>query len=86
MIQLKCKLAEYVILYSAKLMWGMECDIEKLYQEILKLEGYIQVLDSLETANDCEDLIPASLTQKITSYINSLDRESNRNCRHCPST
>jgi len=83
MIQLQCKLTEYVILYTAKLMWGLDCDIEALHQEIMKLEHYKQVKESLESPNDCTDLIPTELIQKIDSYIALLNRKRNKNCRNC---
>ena len=83
MDQLKCKLAEYSILYSAKVMWGMDCDIEELLLEILKLQGYVFVKESLETVNDCDVKIPVDLIQKIDAYIASLNRRRNITCRNC---
>ena len=83
MEQLKCKLAEYAIAYSAKVMWGMDCDLEELYQEIMKLQKYVDVKESLLTTNDCETIIPVSLIQKIDSYITSLNRRRNSTCRNC---
>lgn len=81
--ELKCKLTEYVVLYAGKVMWGMDCDLVTLQQEILKLEYYKQVLESLETTNDCTDKIPYTVTQKITSYLAQLNRVRNTVCRHC---
>jgi hypothetical protein len=83
MDQLKCKLVEYAISYSAKVMWGMDCDLEELLQEILKIQGYIFVMQSLETPNDCETIIPVDLIQKIDAYIASLNRRRNATCRNC---
>lgn len=83
MDQLKCKLAEYAILYSAKVMWGMDCDLEELLLEILKIQGYVFCLESLETVNDCEVKIPVDKIQKIDSYIASLNRRRNTTCRNC---
>ena len=83
MEQLRCKLTEYVILYSGKVMWGMDCDIEALLQEMSKIEYYLQVLETLETVNDCTDQISTDITQKINSYIALLNRKRNKNCRNC---
>jgi len=83
MIQLRCKLTEYVILYSAKVMWGLDCDIDALLQEMAKLEYYLQVLETLETVNDCDVQIPTEITQKINSYVALLGRTRNTNCRNC---
>jgi len=83
MDQLKCKLAEYAVLYSTKIMWGMDCDLEQLYAEILKLQSYINVKESLLTVNECDDIIPTALIQKIDSYIALLSRGKNKTCRNC---
>ena len=65
MEQLKCKLAEYAILYSAKIMWGLDCDIEELLLEIAKLQMYVSIKKSLETPNTCVNVISVDLIQKI---------------------
>jgi hypothetical protein len=83
MEQLKCKLAEYAILYSAKIMWGLDCDIEELLLEIAKLQMYISIKKSLETPNTCVNVISVDLIQKIDSYIASLNRSRNLTCRNC---
>ena len=83
MEQLRCKLTEYVILYSGKLMWGMDCDLEPILQEISKIEYYLQVLETLETTNSCTDQISTNITQKINSYISLLNRKRKRDCRNC---
>jgi len=83
MEELKCKLVEYSILFSAKIMWGLDCELAELRLEIRKLQQYIAVQESLETTNDCNDLIPVDLIQKIDAYIMALSRRKNRNCRNC---
>lgn len=83
MEQLKCKLAEYAILYSAKIMWGLDCDIKELLLEIAKLQMYVSIKKSLETSNTCTNVISVNLIQKIDSYIASLNRSRNLTCRNC---
>jgi hypothetical protein len=81
--ELKCKLTEYTVLYAGKILWGMDCDLAVIQQEIVKLEYYRQVLESLETDNTCTEQIPYPIRQKITSYLNQLSRVRNTVCRHC---
>lgn len=83
MNQLRCKLSEYVILYSSKIMWGMDCDIDELKLEILKIQGYLFTLEVLAESNDCINTIPVNLIQKIESYMLSLNRRKNKTCRNC---
>lgn len=83
MEELKCKLTEYISIHSGKTMWGLDCDIDELFQEILKIQLYIQIKESLLTTNECDNIIPTNLIQKINSYIVSIGRNRNKTCRNC---
>lgn len=83
MDELKCKLAEYSISYAAKIMWGMDCDVEELTLEMMKIQGYIAVKETLLTSNTCETQIPVDLIQKIEAYLAFLNRKRNLTCRKC---
>lgn len=83
MEQLKCKLAEYSIMYSSKIMWGMDCDLEAILEEMYKIQRYIFILETLQTTNTCNDKIHPTLIDKINDYIRALNRNKNRTCRNC---
>lgn len=78
-----CKLVEYSVLYSNKIMWGMDCDIEALEIELYKLYNYNKVLLSLDTTNECSTRISPSLTQKIKQYKKALTKQYSTFCRNC---
>jgi hypothetical protein len=84
---LKCKLLEYAIMYSGKIMWGLDCDLEALRQELFKINNYIEILKELETntlgEEPCIEEIPQTIVQKIDSYVAALERKKNINCRNC---
>jgi hypothetical protein len=79
---LKCKLLEYAVLYSGKTLWGLDCDLEELQIELLKVYKYLFLKKSLETPNDC-DIIPMRLQQKIEQYIKNLKRKRSSFCVNC---
>jgi hypothetical protein len=78
-----CKLVEYVTLWSNKIMWGMDCDIEPLLIELYKLYSYSKVLNTLESPNECDTHIPVKLKQKIQKYEKALTRKQTAFCRNC---
>lgn len=91
-----CKLVDYAVLYSNKIMWGSDCDIDALLLEIRKLYLYKRVQETFDTENDCNDekpvntciskiRIPVKLRQKIQQYHNALQRSNRASkfCRHC---
>lgn len=83
---INCKLAEYTVLFSNKVMWGMDCDIKPLLIEMYKLYSYKKVLNSLEFTNDCVECgikIPSKLKQKIEKYELLLSKTRTKFCRHC---
>lgn len=79
---LKCKLLEYAVLYSGKMLWGLDCELEELQIELEKLYKYIFLLESLETSNECNH-IPVTLQRKIDKYINLLNRKRSYFCKNC---
>lgn len=80
---LECKLAEYSALYSGKIMWGLDCDIEQLELELYKIYSYIFLLNTLNTANDCEYHIPVDLIQKIKQYQKAINKRNSTFCSNC---
>jgi len=79
---LNCKLVEYSSLYSSKIIWGLDCDIEELNIEIFKLKYYIEVLVSLNEVNDC-NMFPINLINKIKYYAKLLRRKRSSFCKNC---
>lgn len=82
MITLKCKLLEYSTLYSGKLLWGLDCELEELQIELDKLYKYIYLQRSLEESNDCER-ISINIQQKINNYITLLNKKRTSFCKNC---
>jgi len=80
---IECSLAEQTTLYVNKLMYGSDCDIEELRIELYKLYSYLFILESLETANDCEYHIPVELIQKIEKYKKSINKRKSKFCNNC---
>lgn len=79
---LKCKLLEYSVLFSGKILWGLDCELDELVIELKKLYSYIIIKESLDSSNEC-DHIPVSLQQKINNYINLLNRKKSSFCKNC---
>ena len=81
--KLNCKFADLTALYAGKLLWGMDCNIDALVDEILEIYGYIAILDILKDSNNCEVHIPNRLKQKIDSYIKLINRSNSNFCNNC---
>jgi hypothetical protein len=79
---LKCKLLEYSVLLSGKILWGLDCEVEQLRIEVNKIYRYIYLLESLQEPNDCKH-IPIKLQQKIKNYINQLSKNKSLFCNDC---
>jgi hypothetical protein len=82
MDNLKCKIAYYSYLFSGKLMWGLDCDIEQLEIELYKLYTYLKVYTVQQSSNECCK-IPVKLEQKVNNYIKSLSKRTSKFCKSC---
>lgn len=86
MEELKCKLAYYSYLYAGKLLWGLDCDIEGIRNEMFKMSRYISVIEIqtyTDEYNNCAEPFKQHLKEEIDRYIKSLNRKQYSFCRNC---
>ncbi len=82
---LQCRLTYYAYLYSGKLLWGLDCELEQIEIELYKLHSYIKIKEVQSESNDCTKIIPISLEQKVNNYIKLMNKKSysSKICRNC---
>ena len=82
LLKLKCRLAKYASIYSGKLIWGIDCNIDLLQQEINTIFRYLNILDIYLTENSCVH-IPQKTIKKIKSYVKDFSKNSSNFCKNC---
>jgi len=76
---LRCEALRLAVLYTQKLMWGFECDVELFENQIITLLNQVWMVESIA---DCP--IPASLYREIEICINRLqDSPIASFCKNC---
>ena len=67
----RCEFSRLVALYLQKKLWGIECDLDLLYNQIRVLNNIIQLLENQLTCK-----INTKIYNMIRVYSNRLDVES----------
>jgi hypothetical protein len=74
---LKCELTKLVHLYSSRIQWGIDCDIDKLYNRALVIRNQIAILENL-----CP--VSPSILRHITIDVNKIQNSNSINlCTNC---
>jgi hypothetical protein len=64
---LRCEALRLSVLYTQKLMWGIECDVELFENQIITLLNQVWMIENIQ---NCP--IPATLYREIEVCINRL--------------
>lgn len=81
--KLECRLSRLMAIYSGKLIWGIDCNIDLLTEEIEDVYFHLQVLEVNESANNCSTHIPQDLIKKAESYIKVSSKTNSKFCKNC---
>lgn len=67
--QLKCYLTELLILHSKRLLYGIECDLEEIFNAVLVIQRYIDILTHLHRCN-----VYGNIVDEINKYLNTIQQ------------
>lgn len=81
--KLECRLSRLMATYSGKLIWGIDCNIDLLTEEIEDVYFHLQVLEVNESTNNCSTHIPQDLIKKAESYIKVSSKTNSKFCKNC---
>jgi hypothetical protein len=73
--QLKCNLTELLVLHSKRLLYGIECDLDKMIEDVLSIQRYIDILSSLSLCN-----LYGNIVDEINKYLNMIQQTYSLTC------
>lgn len=73
--QLKCNLTELLVLHSKRLLYGIECDLDKMLEDVLSIQRYIDILNNLTLCN-----IYGNIVDEINKYLNMIQQTYSLTC------
>lgn len=76
--QLKCNLTELLVLHSKRLLYGIECDLDKMIEDVLSIQRYIDILNNLTLCN-----IYGNIVDEINKYLNMIQQTYSLTCWGC---
>lgn len=76
---LKCELARLAVLYTQRLVWGFNCDLDTLLCKIYTIRNQIAILENLSSCK-----VRGSILSNISICINQINVNSQGSfCRNC---
>lgn len=75
---LKCKFVNLMIIYSKRLLYGYNCNIDGLWEELMKLSRIIKLHEHIESCN-----LRGNILDEINKELKSINKIYGELCKNC---
>lgn len=75
---LKCKYVKLMSIYSNRLLYGYNCNIDNLWEELMKLSRIIKLHEHIELCN-----LRGNILDEINKELGSINKIYRELCKDC---
>ena len=77
-LQLNCNMIELLTLHSNRTLYGIDCDLETIFNNIVQSQRYIDILTYLSECN-----VVGNIVDEINNFIKDLIQTYSLTCIKC---